>query len=110
MTELEKFDSEILTITQRRGEVYGDITDNFKTIARMQEEFAEIQESHLRHALNMVCLKLARIKANPYYRDSYVDAVGYLRCAMVCVDDILQASKGSRIMVVDSIEDQVKGE
>jgi len=83
---LTVFDGEIATITQRRGDVYGHPTDDFNTAADLMAHFDRIEPPALRHALRMVCVKLARIKTTPDHLDSYVDIVGYARCAVMVID------------------------
>lgn len=83
---LQKFDTEIATITQRRGDVYGDPTDDFNKAADLMAHFDHIEPKALRHALRMICVKLARITTTPDHLDSYVDIVGYARTAVMVID------------------------
>lgn len=83
---LQKFDTEIATITQRRGDVYGDPTDDFNKAADLMKHFDHIADLALRHALRMICVKLARITTTPEHLDSYVDIVGYARTAVMVID------------------------
>lgn len=83
---LAQFDTEIATITQRRGDVYGDPTDDFNKAADLMSVFDHVEPKALRHALRMVCVKLARISQTPDHLDSYVDIVGYARTAVMVIE------------------------
>lgn len=90
---LAKFDTEIATITQRRGDVYGDPTDDFDRAADLMAHFDHVKPKAVRHALRMICVKLARIANTPDHLDSYVDIVGYARTAVMVLDKIHRTEK-----------------
>lgn len=90
---LAKFDTEIATITQRRGDVYGDPTEDFNRAADLMSTFDHVKPKALRHALRMICVKLARIARTPDHLDSYVDIVGYARTAVMVLDRIHRDQK-----------------
>lgn len=83
---LDKFDEEIQTITQRRGEVYGHPADDFSVAADLMRHFDHVEPPALRHALRMICVKMARLKNTPTHFDSYVDIVGYARTAIMVME------------------------
>lgn len=85
---LTKFDQEIQSITQRRGDVYGHPAGDFATAADLMKHFDHIEPPQLRHALRLICVKLARIKTTPTHLDSYVDIVGYSRTAVMVIDKL----------------------
>lgn len=83
---LDKFDAEIKTITERRGEVYGHPAKDFSIAADLMRHFDHVEPPALRHALRMICVKLARLATTPTHLDSYVDIVGYARTAVMVMD------------------------
>lgn len=85
-TLLDKFDAEIATITQRRGDIYGHPADDFAVAARLMAEFDHVDPPQVRHALRMICVKLARLANTPGHLDSYIDIAGYARTAVMCLD------------------------
>lgn len=92
-TSLQTFDTEIATITQRRGEVYGCPRDDFRVASALMSHFDDVEPVEVRHALRMICVKLARIANTPDHIDSYVDIVGYARCAVMVLDKYAQDKK-----------------
>lgn len=85
-SRLAQFDREVATITQRRGETYGHPADDFATASRLMAEFDHIEDAKVRHAIRMICVKLARIATTPYHVDHYVDIAGYARTAVMCME------------------------
>lgn len=90
---LESFDRQIQTITQRRGDVYGHPADDFKTASDLMKHFDDIEPEELRHALRMICVKLARLSHSPTHLDSYVDIAGYARTAVMVIDKLKMPTK-----------------
>jgi len=82
----EQFDKTIKTITQERGKVYGHPREDFSVAADLMRHFDHLEDHALRHALRMVCVKLARLTTTPDHLDSYVDIVGYVRTAVMVLD------------------------
>lgn len=85
-SKLATFDREIKTITERRGEVYGHPAKDFSIAADLMRHFDHVEPPALRHALRMICVKLARLATTPTHLDSYVDIVGYARTAVMVMD------------------------
>lgn len=83
---LEQYDAAVSDITDRRGEVYGHPMDDFDRAARLKEVVSECTDPHTRHALEMICVKMARLIESPQHVDSFVDIAGYSRCAVMCID------------------------
>lgn len=73
-------------VTTKRGAVYGHPADNFKRIAALQALVAECPIPEVRHALDMICVKLARVVETPDHLDSYIDIAGYARTALMVLD------------------------
>jgi hypothetical protein len=93
--QLQMFDTEIATITQRRGDVYGHPLDDFRTAADLMSHFDNVAPVEVRHALRMICVKLARLTTTPNHIDSYVDIVGYARCAVMVLDKYAQGKNNT---------------
>jgi hypothetical protein len=85
-SKLATFDREIKTITDRRGEVYGHPAKDFSIAADLMRHFDHVEPPALRHALRMVCVKLARLTTTPTHLDSYIDIAGYVRTAVMVMD------------------------
>ena len=81
-----QFDAEIATVTQRRGAVYGHPRVDFDRAARLKAVVAECADPVARHALEMICVKMARLITTPDHLDSWVDIVGYARTGVMGTD------------------------
>ena len=69
-------------ILDSRQEDYGDPKDNFTAIGRMWGAGLRIEDiPAFQVALHMAQLKIQRIIANPYKKDSWDDLLGYLHHA-----------------------------
>ena len=90
-------------VTGQRQEDYGDIEDNFNTIARYWT-------THLRAAhgepvtlegtdvaIMMSLLKLARLGSNPQHQDSWIDGAGYSACGGELAANQAKAQKELRL-------------
>ena len=74
--------SPISRILDQRQEDYGDAKDNFTAIGRMWGAGLQIEDiPAFQVALQMAQLKIQRIIANPYKKDSWDDLLGYLHHA-----------------------------
>ncbi len=69
-----------------RKNLYGDAVENHERIAKIFNAITERNLSAYEVALMHVATKLVRTKANPNYRDSYVDGAAYLSIANDCID------------------------
>lgn len=83
---LEQFDSAIQKVTQDRGAVYGHPADDFDRANRLKAVVAECPDPLVRHALEMICVKMARLLHTPHHLDSFIDIAGYARTAVMCID------------------------
>tara|TARA_R110002096_G_scaffold192860_3_gene374611 strand:+ start:95 stop:409 length:315 start_codon:yes stop_codon:yes gene_type:complete len=83
----EQFDEGIRSITQRRGEDYGHPLENFELISRMQDCVAWCDDPAMRHALDMICVKMVRLVQTPDHIDSILDIAGYARTMAMILDD-----------------------
>lgn len=83
------------SLTAERGKNYGHPRDHFATTRGMfaawerrrnqvcenPELMVREHEEALRHAVYMICDKLARAATNPMHVDDWDDIAGYARCA-----------------------------
>lgn len=81
-----KFDEAVESIGYDRYEDYGGPEPSFARIALMWSAIAGVDISPQQVAHMMIALKLSRLQTNPNHLDSYVDIVGYARCAVLCGD------------------------
>lgn len=80
---LNQFNSAINVVTDQRGSVYGHPAVDFTRVARLKEVVAECQDPLARHALEMICVKIARLIHSPDHLDSWVDIAGYARTGVM---------------------------
>ncbi len=86
MSNTEKFDLEIMGVTKERGEVYGHPIDMFNRAARGQEIIRKCDDIEVRHALEMIWVKICRLIETPDHFDSAKDIAGYAKCICMIVD------------------------
>lgn len=91
---LQQFDAAVARVTQDRGSNYGHPADDFDRAARLKAVVAEIEDPLIRHAAEMICVKLARLIHTPEHLDSWIDIAGYARTAVMVIDE--RAYNGSR--------------
>jgi hypothetical protein len=77
----DQFDTALETITQERGKMYGHPHETFDQIAVLQVMVVECPDPRVRHALEMICVKLVRLCQDPTPAniDNVVDIAGYAR-------------------------------
>ena len=77
----DQFDTALATITQERGEAYGHPHETFDQIAVLQVMVVECPDPRVRHALEMICVKLVRLcqDPTPANMDNVIDIAGYSR-------------------------------
>jgi len=90
---LEEFDAAIKTITTERGKVYGHPLDNFIRAQKLITEVVSCPNVGVRHALMLICVKMARLVNSPDHLDSWIDLVGYARTAVMCLDKEKESDK-----------------
>lgn len=83
---LKEFDAGVAKITDARGNVYGHPSVNFDRIQRLRAVVAECQDPLAREALDMICVKVARLIQTPTHVDSWLDIAGYARCGVMVTD------------------------
>lgn len=68
-------------VCRDRNLKYGEVEDNFNTIAKFWSTFLDIEIAAPQVAAMMILMKTARIKASAGRdTDSWVDAAGYSAC------------------------------
>jgi hypothetical protein len=87
MSRLEQFDANTaVKLTTERGSVYGHPSIDFDRVARLKAVVAECKDPLARHALEMICVKIARLIETPDHLDSACDLAGYARCLVMVTD------------------------
>ena len=93
-------DSDTKALTDERGKHYGNPLDHFSTtqhlwaawryrrtqvfdLKDMENSDMERRELAFRHAVYMICDKLARAANDPMHVDNWRDIQGYSACAMM---------------------------
>ena len=85
-TLLDRFDTEMNTLTQRRGMEYGHPSIDFQRAAFIKRATSECPDPRLRHVLDMIATKMARLVQSPEHFDSWLDIAGYARTAIMVID------------------------
>lgn len=83
---LAEFDAATARVTQQRGKVYGHPKKDFGRVARLKAVVAECEDARARHALEMICVKVARLIQTPDHVDSWTDIAGYARTGVMATD------------------------
>jgi len=82
----DAFDAAAQTVTQERGRVYGHPFVDFSRVATIKAVLSDCPDPAIRHALEMIAVKLCRLIENPHHVDSLVDIAGYARTACMVID------------------------
>ena len=88
-----QFDAAIQKVTQDRGSVYGPPSIDFDRAQRLKAVAAECTDPLARHALEMICVKIARLIQTPTHVDSWLDIAGYARCGVMVTDSTVAVNK-----------------
>jgi hypothetical protein len=73
------FDAAVLSITQERAKDYGHPIDAFAIAEAIKEAVSLCPDAAVRHALEMIGVKMARLCHTPDHVDSLIDIAGYAR-------------------------------
>lgn len=82
---LRIFDTVSQVNTARAG-TYGHPSIHFDRVARLKEVVQECPDPKVRHTLDMILDKVARLIKTPDHLDSWVDIAGYARCGVMVTD------------------------
>jgi len=86
-TATDRFDAEIQTVTQARGQTYGHPSVDFSRASRIIDVVNECPEPVVRQALSLIATKIARLIETPDHVDSLIDIAGYARTICMHVDN-----------------------
>lgn len=82
-----QFDAATQSVTQERGKHYGHPRDLFHNIVALQRGVSGCTNPLIRHALDMICVKMARVaQNNGDHLDSIIDIAGYARTMAMILD------------------------
>jgi hypothetical protein len=87
MTATADFDAALQTVTQERGAVYGSPLDDFEIAQEIKAAVAACEDIAIRHAMEMIAVKLARLTHTPTHVDSIIDIAGYARTMVMILDE-----------------------
>ncbi len=85
-TVSEEFDEVVRTLTDERGKAYGHPADDFKKVQLIKEAIRGCPDDEIRHALEMIGVKMARLSETPRHKDSVFDIAGYARTIAMIID------------------------
>jgi hypothetical protein len=83
---VNRFNAAVERVTDERGETYGHPKHDFDRAARLKAVVAACPDPLVRHALEMICVKMARLIQSPDHLDSWIDIAGYARCGVMITD------------------------
>lgn len=83
---LAKFNATVAGVTDERGAVYGHPKIDFGRAAELKATVSECPDPLARHALEMICVKIARLIQTPNHLDSWVDIAGYARTGVMVTE------------------------
>lgn len=92
----EQFDAALgfaANVTADRGAVYGHPYDDFGRAATLKSAVSDCDDERVRHVLEMICVKMARLIHTPSHLDSWIDIAGYARTAVMVLDRQEQETK-----------------
>lgn len=84
---VEEFDEAIKRVTDDRGAIYGHPLDDFNKIEALKSPLRACKNKEIRHALEMIAVKMARLVETPDHVDSMIDIAGYARCMAMIIQE-----------------------
>jgi hypothetical protein len=73
-------------VTADRGKIYGHPYDDFGRAAAIKAAVADCPDLRIRHVLEMIAVKMARLTHSPDHLDSFIDIAGYARTGVMVLD------------------------
>lgn len=86
-TRVKNFPGDLKAVTRQRGAVYGHPLVNFERIAHLKEGVSDCKDPAIRHALEMMCVNMARLVETPDHYDSVLDVAGYAKTILMILDE-----------------------
>lgn len=86
MTATEEFDRVTNIVNEERAQVYGHPFIDFRRVADLKMVIADCPDPRMRHVLDMIAVKIARLIETPDHVDSLVDIAGYARTGCMVID------------------------
>lgn len=86
-THTEKFDAAIARVTDDRGKDYGPPGEDFARAQAIKAAVASCPHEGIRHAMEMIGVKMARLCVTPDHDDSIADIAGYARTMAMLLDE-----------------------
>jgi len=87
---VEIFDRTLSEINDHRGVDYGHPKGDFARITKLKEALSDCPHPEIRHALEMIAVKMSRLCNSPKHIDSIIDIAGYARTiAMILKEEEL---------------------
>lgn len=87
MTNLDNFDEKLLNITNTTRQAnYGHPLDHFTIAANIKAQLQTCPNPVMKHILEVMADKMARLCHSPGHFDSWLDIAGYSRTAMMVMD------------------------
>ena len=84
---VEAFDKAVFqAVNKERMKDYGHPLEHFAISAAIKKAVQSCEDPELRHALEMIADKMARLCHKPTHLDSWIDIAGYARTAMLVMD------------------------
>lgn len=78
-------------INADRRDTYGEVRENFETIAGLWSVWLGVKVGAVDVAAMMIMVKAARLKVSPEHVDSWVDIAGYAALGAEVADDSMGA-------------------
>ena len=85
VSRLARFDG-MRDVTEERVDEYGHPASTFTEIAAMKAQVAHCPHPAVRHALEMILVKVSRLANDPRHEDSAGDIAGYARTIPMILD------------------------
>lgn len=88
MGKLSEFDRAFSSVNQDRGKIYGHPFYGFTRAQCLMDCIKDCPNPQVRHALMMICVKMARLAVAPDHLDSWIDIAGYARTGVMCLEPL----------------------